>query len=882
MIATTSLPRVRSALPHRLRVEVAEVLGDARRATVLAAALRRLPEVAEATVSPVTGRALLVFEAPVAHLEALLTLLAQIAQAAQMAQATPLEIELPDAGTLTGQEGSGGRSLRWDWLRVLSGAVVVGTLAVVRLAGGPLALMSPPMMLLATGTTLLIGLPTFINGLRPLLHLQGPEIDTLITTATVASLLVGEAATGLVVVWLIALGELVEDLTLDRTRREIRNLLSVGEAWVWVMLPGDQEVRVRREEIEPGNLVVVHAGEKIPVDGQVESGGASVNQAPITGESMPLFRNPGDEVYAGTLVESGSLLIRAMHVGADTAIGRIIRLVEEAREVQAPIQRLADRFSRRIVPLSFLLAGGVFALTGNVLRSMTILVIACPCAAGLATPTAVSAAIAHAARRGMLIKGGLHLETAGDIDTVVFDKTGTLTAGAPRVHHVVAVDDRYSPERVLALAASGELHSQHPLAAAVLQHTQEREIEIPPHSEYEIIVGHGVRFAVDGTRLVIGSRHMLEDFGVPVQPAVDASAQRLRERGETVLWVAEAPLHVEPPAEHQVREHPEDEAPVVPGVVEGADEAARFSVAQARRVPAGSVIGIIGVADVLRPEARQALSALREAGVRRLFMVTGDSRQSALIVAQHLGLEPGAVIAEALPEAKFQLVRRLQAEGSKVALVGDGVNDAPALAAADLGIAMGHGGADAALEAADIALAADDIRQVAEVIHLSRRTMRLVRQNFAASLGINGVGIVAGIFGLLSPFAAALLHNVSTVAVVLNSGRLLTDGTPRAPRASATSTVTPATNGTAAPDGVPSTHDMDRPGSSHGTHDPVGPAGVPNGHDAAALDGASSTHDIVALAGAHDGHGARNAPDTDHPSDSHSAHHADQAIRPAE
>ncbi|HET7771253.1 MAG TPA: cation-translocating P-type ATPase, partial [Chloroflexota bacterium] len=731
-----------------------DITGDARLAAGVHLALAGLPGIAAASVNPVTGRALLVFATPIDDLEHLLDEIGRIARAAE-------PLEQPVAPAADGETHESDGAVQLDWLRVIGGAVAVGTLAAIRLAGGPLALAAPPVAAIATGAALLVGIPTFINGIRPLLRCESPEIDTLITTATFASLLVGEAATGLVVVWLIALGELVEDLTLARTRRAIGDLLAVGEEWAWVILPGGQEVRVRREELEPGATVVVHAGDKIPVDGIVVEGGASVNQAPITGESMPVFRNPGDEVFAGTVVAGGSLHVRAARVGPDTAIGRIIALVEEAREVQAPIQRLADRFSRRIVPLSFLLAGGVFAATGNVLRSMTILVIACPCAAGLATPTAVSAAIAHAARRGILIKGGLHLETAGSVDAVVFDKTGTLTSGAPRVQQVVATDERYTAERVLALAASGELHSQHPLAAAVLQLTQEREIEIPPHSEYEIIVGHGVRFAVDGARLVIGSRHMLDDFGVPVSREQESTAQRLRERGQSILWVAEAPTDATVPAAHLVKGHPEDGAVPAP------------AVAPQREGP-GRVVGLIGVADFIRPEAIQALEELRKAGVAELHMITGDSREAADMVAAHLGISRERVTAEAMPDEKLRLVRRLQAAGRTVALVGDGVNDAPALAAANLGIAMGHGGADVALEAADVALAADDIRHVAEVIILSRRTMGLVRQNFAFSLGINGIGVVAGAFGLLSPFAAAVVHNLSTVAVVLNSGRLLT------------------------------------------------------------------------------------------------------------
>jgi cation-transporting P-type ATPase C len=808
--------RVRSALPERLRLDVPEVRADAGLAAGLAAALTALPGVAGVEVSAATGRALLVFVAPVEgdDLDAVLRAVVAAAQTV-----TPLEPGAPAAAGSLATLDAG--PVQWDWVRVLAGGATVAVMTLVRIVGGPLALAAPPVAILATGAALLVGLPTFISGLRPLLRFEAPEIDTLITTATFASLLLGEAVTGLVVVWLIALGELVEALTLARTRRAIADLLAVGDEWVWVDVDADaagnaaiagtgaesaggREVRVRREDVRPGAVVVVHAGEKIPVDGTVLGGAASVNQAPITGESLPVFRNPGDDVFAGTLVESGALRVRATLVGADTAVGRIIRLVEGAREVQAPIQTLADRFARRTVPLSFLLAGGVFAATGSVLRAMTVLVIACPCAAGLATPTAVSAAIAAAARRGVLVKGGLFLERAGAVDAVVFDKTGTLTSGAPRVTRVLATGDAaapgaYTPERVLAVAASGELHSQHPLASAVLRHTAERELEIPAHSEYEIIVGHGVRFAVDGTRLVVGSRHLLDDYGVPVPPEVEAAGRRVRERGETLLWVAEAPQAAAPPAEHAVRQHPEGEdaraeagavasaSGAGAGAADGLDTAARVAGELARAAEAhgaapaaggGRVVGLIGVADVVRPEAVEAIAALRAAGVAEVHMITGDSREAAGLVAQQLGLDPAHVIAEALPEQKFDLVRRLQAAGRTVALVGDGINDAPALAAADVGIAMGHGGADVALEAADIALAADDIRQVADVIRLSRRTMGLVRQNFAASIAINGVGVVAGALGLLSPFAAALVHNLSTVAVVLNSGRLLGDVGP--------------------------------------------------------------------------------------------------------
>jgi manganese/zinc-transporting P-type ATPase C len=355
------------------------------------------------------------------------------------------------------------------------------------------------------------------------------------------------------------------------------------------------------------------------------------------------------------------------------------------------------------------------------------LVIACPCAAGLSTPTAVSAAIGNAARRGVLIKGGVHLEAAARVDTVVFDKTGTLTTGRARVARVLSLDPRHAPEDVLQIAASGELHSRHPLALAVLRRVRELEVEVPEHEDCEVIVGRGMRADMGGNRILVGSERLLADFGVTLPDGLAAELARFRQLGETVLCVA-------------VNE---------------------------------AVIGLIGVNDLIRPEAREALEALHRAGIRRTLLLTGDSAASAEIVARQLEL----------PEDKFALVARLKAEGHRVAMVGDGINDAPALALADLGIAMGTAGSDVAIEAADVALASDDIREVPNVLGLSRRTLGVVRQNYALSLGVNALGVLVGAAGGLNPVLAALLHNASTIAVVANSSRLIRAGTPALPAA---------------------------------------------------------------------------------------------------
>ncbi|HEX6463093.1 MAG TPA: cation-translocating P-type ATPase, partial [Vicinamibacterales bacterium] len=507
--------------------------------------------------------------------------------------------------------------------------------------------------------------------------------------------------------------------------RAIRDLLSIGERDVWVILKGGEEVRVPIDEVRSGDLVAVYTGEKIPVDGVVEAGQSTVNEAPITGESMPVFRNPGDTVFAGTVVEAGWAHVRAEHVGDETAVGRLIQRVEAARELKAPIETIGARFSERFVPVSFLLAGLVFVLTRDIRRAVTMLVVACPCAAGLATPTAVSASIGNAARRGVLIKGGVSLEGASTIDAVILDKTGTLTTGRPRVARVIAVDPNTPPEQLLSLAASGELHSPHPLGLAVVRHTRERELEIPEHEECELLVGRGMRADMRGNRLLVGSRRLLQEFGITIPAETQDATQSMREHGETVLYV---------------------------GIGD------RF-------------IGLIGVSDIIRPEARELLPALRRIGVRRIIMLTGDSADTAAAVARELEL--GEVRAELFPEDKLAVVRQLQSEGHHVAMAGDGINDAPSLAAADLGVAIGTAGSDLAIEAADVALASNDIGGIATVIDQSRHTLTVIKQNYGLALGVNSAGILIGALGALNPALAAVLHNLSTIAVVLNSGRLV-------------------------------------------------------------------------------------------------------------
>jgi manganese/zinc-transporting P-type ATPase C len=477
--------------------------------------------------------------------------------------------------------------------------------------------------------------------------------------------------------------------------------------------------------VQIGDDVVVHDHVAIPVDGDVVDGEAVVDQSAITGETLPVSIVAGSAVHAGSVVLRGRLVIRARAVGNQTTIGRIISRVEEAQLDRAPIQTVGENFSRRFVPISFIVSALTLALTGDVRRAMTTLLIACPCAVGLSTPTAISAAIGNGARRGILIKGGSHLEQAGRVDAIVFDKTGTLTVGRPVVTNIIALHDDWQPEQVLAYAASSELHSRHPLAEAVIRSTEERRIIIPPHEECEVLVGLGMRTWADGRTLLLGSPSLLRAENVAVSREASDWVDKLRQQAETPLLLA-------------------------------VDE---------------TLVGLISLRDEVRTEAPEVLKQLRANGIRRIVMLTGDHPEIAKVVAAELGIDEWR--AEVMPEDKLEVVRQLQEEGYVVGMVGDGINDAPALAAANIGIAMGLAGTDVAVETADVALANDDLRRLLDVGDLGTRAVEVIRQNYGMSIAVNAAGLLIGAGGALSPVLAAILHNASSVAVVANSSRLI-------------------------------------------------------------------------------------------------------------
>ncbi|OJZ72946.1 copper-translocating P-type ATPase [Mycobacterium paraffinicum] len=611
-----------------------------------------------------------------------------------------------------------------DVLRMVVGGAALALLGVRRYVFARPPLLGPNGRILATGVTVFTGYP-FLRGALRSLRSGRAGTDALVSAATVASLVLRENVVALTVLWLLNIGEYLQDLTLRRTRRAISELLRGSQDTAWIRLADGAEVQVPIDSVEIGDEVIIHDHVAIPVDGEVVDGEAIVNQSAITGENLPVSVAVGAHVHAGSVVVRGRLVVRAQAVGKHTAIGRIIARVEEAQHDRAPIQTVGENFSRRFVPTSFIVSALTLAVTGDVRRAMTMLLIACPCAVGLSTPTAISAAIGNGARRGILIKGGSHLEQAGRVDAIVFDKTGTLTVGRPVVTNIIALHKDWEPEQVLAYAASSEIHSRHPLAEAVIRSTEERHITIPPHEECEVLVGLGMRTWADGRTLLLGSPGLLRAEKVRVSKKASEWVDRLRRQAETPLLLAVD----------------------------------------------GKPVGLISLRDEVRPEAIEVLKQLRDNGIRRIVMLTGDHPDIAQVVAEELGIDEWR--AEVMPEDKLEVVRGLQNDGYVVGMVGDGINDAPALAAADIGIAMGLAGTDVAVETADVALANDDLHRLLDVRDLGARAVDVIRENYGMSIAVNAAGLIIGAGGALSPVLAAILHNASSVAVVANSSRLI-------------------------------------------------------------------------------------------------------------
>ena len=569
------------------------------------------------------------------------------------------------------------------------------------------------------------GIPIFVAAFKGLLVRQ-INADVLMSVGILAATALGEWSAAAMIVFFMTVAHFLESFTTGRSREAIRSLMRITPKTARVLRDG-AEVNVSIEQLQVGDHVIVRPGEQIPVDGRVVSGRSAVDQAPITGESLPVEKNSGDKVFAGTLNQLGRLAVETTCIGRDTTLGKIVRLVAEAEASKAPVQKFADRYSAYLLPVVLSVGLLTMLISGNVRNGIAVMVVACPCAVALATPLSVVASTGAAARRGILVKGGLYLEALARVDTVVVDKTGTLTLGKPSVTQISDFKSQISNPRseILGLAATLEQYSEHPLAGAVMAEARARGLTLDGAHDFEAIPGKGVVARVNGDSVCLGTRALLDDCGVQVNPEDGRRAVELEAQGQTVLWLA------------------------------------RNSEA----------LGLIAVADVIRPEVPAAIAELKRLGIKRLILLTGDNERTANAVAAQLGI--AEVRANLLPQDKIEAVRALQAEGRKVAMIGDGINDAPALAQADVGIAMGAAGADVALEAAHVALMRDDWSQVPQAIRVGRRTFRTIQQNITFGVLYNIAGVTLAALGILPPVLAAAAQSLPDVAVFLNSSRLL-------------------------------------------------------------------------------------------------------------
>ncbi len=559
------------------------------------------------------------------------------------------------------------------------------------------------------------GYPVFMNVIRATLRRQVIS-HTLMTLGVIAALVVGQWVTAALVVIFMRIGDYVENFTTESARRAVKELTTLSPQTARVERDG-VETEVPIHEIKVGETIIVRPGEKIAVDGEVVSGQATIDQSAITGESMPVEAASGTHVFAATIAKLGSLRIRAERIGVDTTFGRVVKMVEEAEAHRADVQRIADKFSAWYLPVVAVIAALTFLISRNPLSTAAVLLVACSCSFALATPVAMLASVGASAKRGLLIKGGKYLELLARADVLLVDKTGTLTLGQPQVTDVVSLNG-ISRAEILTLAASAERYSEHPLAEAVRSLARDENISILEPQDFEALPGLGVRAVINRQRIVIGNRRMIS-FSGPLVIAADLESQ-----GKTLLFL------------------------------ESNDQ----------------LVGILAAADTLRAEVPAALEAVRALGIRHIELLTGDNEKTASTLAEKLGVSYRANL---LPENKIDVVKEYQAKGHVVVMVGDGVNDAPALAQADVGIAMGAAGTDVAIEAAHIALMREDWNLVPEVLKIAKRTMNIVKMNLAFTTVYNLVGLSLAAIGILPPVLAAAAQSLPDIGIMGNSARLL-------------------------------------------------------------------------------------------------------------
>lgn len=572
----------------------------------------------------------------------------------------------------------------------------------------------------AWATIVISGIPLLYLAVWRIIHNPGiSKISSalLICIAMFAAIAIGDLFAAGEVVFIMAIGALLEEATTNRAKKGLKKLISLAPTKGRRLKDGKEEM-IPAEEIRQGDLLRILPGETIPVDGTILSGETSVDQSIMTGESLPVDKSVGEEVFCGTINRFGSIDISATKVGENSSLQKLIRMVQDAENKQSPMQRIADRAASWLVPVALLIAVLAYVFSGNIVTAVTVLVVFCPCALVLATPTAIMAAIGQATKHGVIIKSGEALEKMGKVDTIACDKTGTLTYGRLDVSDIISFEENISETELLALAASAEARSEHPLGKAIVAHAAAKGVTLTEAEDFKMTAGKGILAEVSGRRLICGNEKFLTENGASIGQKVQAALERLRTQGKASILVADG----------------------------------------------RKCIGVIALADVLRPEAKDMVSRLADMDTRTVLL-TGDHQKTADYFAKQVGIS--GVRAELLPEEKVQNIEKLQKENHTVCMIGDGVNDAPALKTADVSVAMGSMGSDIAVDAAEVALMSDDISKIPYLKRLSNATVRTIKASITLSMCINFVAIVLSLMEVLTPTTGALVHNAGSCFVVL-------------------------------------------------------------------------------------------------------------------
>ena len=573
----------------------------------------------------------------------------------------------------------------------------------------------------AWGTVIISGIPMLLLAMTRLIREKWVSSALLIAIAMIASLMIGQVFAAGEVAWIMALGALLEDWTVERAKKGLKNLIDLTPQNGRVIIDGEEKV-VPVSEIKIGDILRILPGESVPVDGEIIRGTSSIDQSIMTGESLPIDKEIGDEVFCGTMNLYGAIEIKATSLGENSSLQKLIDLVKKADENQAPTQRIADKWATWLVPVALLIAIAAWVLTGDIERAVTVLVVFCPCALILATPTAIMAAIGQATKYGVLIKSGEALETLGSLNTLVFDKTGTLTYGNLEVSDIISLNNEFTETELLKMVASCELLSEHPLAKAIVMKAKDDKIDIETPSDFKMYPGKGVSCKNSYGYVFAGNLNFLAENDIDINDA-ESILDQLKHDGKASIIVA---LN-------------------------------------------GNAVGLIGLSDVIREDSKSMINNLHDLGSETILL-TGDNIETANYFASQVGI--GKVYGNLLPEEKLSWIEKLKNEGKKVCMIGDGVNDAPALKTADVSVAMGSVGSDVAIDAADIALLGDDIGKIPYLKKLSNSTLFTIKANITISMIINGVAIVCSVLGLLNPVTGAIVHNAGSCLVVLNAALL--------------------------------------------------------------------------------------------------------------